>query len=400
MSRNAATETPARETPARKLPAHHARIAAARLANQGISESFAGTPQQTVSCMLAMQAQDYYGSLWAVGLRTRDATEADIQRAIVQRKLVRTWPMRGTLHLLAAEDVRWMLALTGARASSLNAGRIERQYGLDAVVMKRCRKIAEKVLRGGEPVARTELYAAFEAAGIETGASRGLNILGQLSQDAVICGGPRIDKQATYVLADAWLPASKPLPRDEALATLAARYFSSRGPATAHDLAWWSGLTLKDVRVAVDGAKRQLVGETIDGVVYWSSADTDADARPSRQVHLLPPFDEYLVAYRDRDIPLDPAFNPRVIGLNGLFNASLISSGRTVATWKRLTRKAAIEVSLDRFKVLRGSELRAATNAVRRYGSFLGLETVLVQQAVENQPVRAAKEGRDDEARA
>ncbi|MCL1636117.1 winged helix DNA-binding domain-containing protein [Luteimonas sp. SX5] len=372
------TRAAAREAPARKLPAHYAGIAAVRLANQGIAEPFAGTPQQTVSRMLAMQAQDYYASLWAVGLRTREATEADVERAIAERKLVRTWPMRGTLHLLAADDVRWMLALTGARMSALNAGRIERMYGLDAAAMKRCRKIAEKALRSGEPVSRTALYDAFAAAGIETGASRGINILGQLSQDAVICGGPRVGKQPTYVLADAWLPESKALPRDEALSALAARYFASRGPATAHDLAWWSGLTLKDAQAAVDGAERQLVGESIDGVVYWSSAAADLRAAAVQRVHLLPPFDEYLVAYRDRSIPLDPAFGPRVIGLNGLFNASLISGGRVAATWKRKIKTVA-EIGLEPLRPLRSSEVRAAADAVRRYGAFLGLETRLVR---------------------
>lgn len=361
-----------------KLPAHYPRFAAARLANQGIAEPFADKPQQAVARMLAMQAQDYYGALWAVGLRTRNATEADVERAIVQRKIVRTWPMRGTLHLLAAEDVRWMLALTGARMSALNAGRIERMYGLDAAAMKRCRKIVEKLMRHGEPVPRAALYDAFEAAGIETGASRGINILGQLSQDAVICGGPRIAKQATYVLADAWLPASQPLPRDEALAALATRYFASRGPATAHDLAWWSGLTLKDVQAAIDGAKRQLAVESIDGIAYWSSAGAGAHTAPAKQVHLLPSFDEYLVAYRNRDIPLDPAFGPRVIGVNGLFNASLISEGRTVATWKRVPRKVAMDVGLDLFRSLRKHETQGAADAVRRYGEFLGLQTALV----------------------
>ncbi|TKR29217.1 winged helix DNA-binding domain-containing protein [Luteimonas gilva] len=362
-----------RKTAARKPPAHYPRFAASRLANLGISEPFAGTPEQTVSRLLAMQAQDYYGSLWAVGLRTQGTTEADIERAIAQKKIVRTWPMRGTLHLLAAEDVRWMLALTGARMSALNAGRIERMYGLDAAAMKRCRKIAEKVLRSGEPVARTALYDAFEAAGIATGESRGINILGQLSQDAVICGGPKIGKQASYVLADAWLPASKPLPREEALATLASRYFGSHGPATAHDLAWWSSLTLKDVHAAIDAAKASLAHETLGGATYWFSADTFERTAPAKQIHLLPPFDEYLVAYRDRDIPLDPFFGPRVIGINGLFNASLVSAGSVAATWKRRARQASLAVDLSELRPLRRDERNGAASATRRYAAFLGL---------------------------
>lgn len=365
--------TATRKKPSLELPAHYPRFAAARLANLGISEPFTGTPEQTVSRLLAMQAQDYYGSLWAVGLRTQGTTEADIERAIADRKIVRTWPMRGTLHLLAAEDVRWMLALTGARMSALNAGRIERMYGLDAATMKRCRKIAEKVLRDGEPVPRTALYDAFEAAGIETGASRGINILGQLSQDAVICGGPKLGKQASYVLADAWLPASKPVPREEALAMLALRYFGSRGPATAQDLAWWSSLTLKDVHAAIEGAKTRLAVERIGKAAYWSATDSVADPASERRVHLLPPFDEYLVAYRDRDIPLDPAFGREVIGINGLFNAGLVCDGRVAATWKRELGKKAVGVRLLPLRTLRREEKTAAALAMQSYAAFLNV---------------------------
>ncbi|HJR73954.1 MAG TPA: winged helix DNA-binding domain-containing protein [Luteimonas sp.] len=362
-----------RKTASPKLPAHYPRFAAARLASQGIAEPFVGTPQQTVARLLAMQAQDYHGALWAVGLRTRGATEADIERAIVQGKIVRTWPMRGTLHVLAAEDVRWMLALTGARMSALNAGRIERMYGLDAAAMKRCRKIVEKVLRNGGPAPRTELYAAFEKAGIETGESRGINILGHLAQDAVICGGPKLGKQASYVLADAWLPASKPLPREEALATLALRYFSGHGPATAHDLAWWSSLTLKDVHTAIEAAKGNLAHEIIGGTTYWFSADAAEHTAPAKQIHLLPPFDEYLVAYRDRDIPLEPAFGSRVIGINGLFNASLVSDGRVAAIWKRQVKNGTIAIDLSLLRSLRREEQAALKTPRQRYAAFLGL---------------------------
>ncbi len=362
-----------RKTASPKLPAHYPRFAAARLASQGIAEPFAGTPQQTVARLLAMQAQADYGALWAVGLRTQGTTEADIERAIVERKIVRTWPMRGTLHLLAAGDVRWMLALTGARMSALNAGRIERMYGLDAAAMKRCRKIVEKVLRNGEPAPRTELYAALEKAGIETGASRDINILGHLAQDAVICGGPKLGKQASYVLADAWLPASKPLPREEALAALALRYFGSHGPATAHDLAWWSSLTLKDVHAAIESAKAGLAHETIDGTTYWLSEDATRHTAPAKQVHLLPPFDEYLVAYRDRDIPLDPAHGARVIGINGLFNASVVSDGRVAATWKRQVKHGAVAIDLSPLRSLRREERSTLGSSSRRYALFLGL---------------------------
>ncbi|TWH99114.1 winged helix DNA-binding protein [Luteimonas cucumeris] len=353
------------------------RLAAARLQRQGIADPTSDTPSDVVSRLLAVQAQDHYGALWAVGLRMRDATEATVAHAIDDGRLVRTWPMRGTLHLLAAADVRWMLALTGARAAQASRGRIERQCGLDAATLQRCRKLLEKTLRDG-PVTRIRLYEVLEKAGHATAQSRGLNLLGQLAQEALICGGPRDGKQATYAWLDAWVPASKPLPREEALAALATRYFASRGPATAQDLAWWSGLTLKDVQVAISGAKPQLASETVDGTLYWSTADAETPHRSAgKGVHLLPPFDEYLVAYKDRSFAFDPAFGRQVIGVNGLFNASLVSDGRVVATWKRLLKKDAANVSLTPLQPLRSSEMKASATAVRRYGAFLGVDASL-----------------------
>lgn len=356
---------------ARKAKNACAGIAAARLLRQGIADPVSSTPAATVSRLLAMQAQDYYGSLWAVGLRTPGATETEVERAIDEGQLVRTWPMRGTLHLLAAADVRWMLALTGARVSEHNLGRIERQYGLDAAALRRCRKVVEKALRDG-PVTRIALYQTLEKAGIATADSRGLNILGQLAQEALICGGPRHGKQATYVWLDAWVPSATPLSREEALAALATRYFASRGPATAQDLAWWSGLTLKDVQAAIAAAGARIAAQTINGVAYWSANDAPAPDADGRQVHLLPPFDEYLVAYKDRSLALDPAFGRQVIGINGLFNPSLVSDGRVVATWKRTLKKEAATVNLTPLRPLRSGEAKAAAAAVRRYGVFLG----------------------------
>lgn len=352
------------------------RIISDRLQRQRIAGSALRTPEEVVSWLLAVQAQDYSGSLWAVGLRTPGAGVADIERAISEGRLVRTWPMRGTLHLLAASDVRWMLELLATRTLALNAGRLERDHGLDAAMLKRCRRIVERHLRDG-PQTRSSLYESLEAAGITTGGQRGINLLGRLSWEGLICGGPRDGKQPTFALLDAWLPESKPLTRDEALAELARRYFASRGPATLQDLAWWSGLTQKDVRIAIDLAKPQLMQETIDGVAYWRSPETIAVDGAAEKAYLLPPFDEYMVAYRDRSVPLDPVYGRRVIGINGLFNPAIVIDGKVVGTWKRTLKKDAAIVALDPFKPLAKTALSAVRAAAKRYGAFLGFPVVV-----------------------
>lgn len=347
-----------------------------RLQQQRIVGSALRTPADVVSWLLAVQAQDYSGSLWAVGLRMQGAGVADIEGAINDGRLVRTWPMRGTLHLMAAADVRWMLELLAARSIARDVGRLERDHGLDAAMMKRCRKIVEKHLRDG-PRQRSSLYESFEAAGITTGNSRGINILGRMSQEGLICCGPREGKQPTYALLDAWVPESRRLSREEAMAELARRYFASRGPATMQDLAWWSGLTQKDVQAAIDLAKPRLAQDTIDGTVYWRSPDTVDAVGAAEKAYLLPPFDEYMVAYRDRSVPLDPIYGRRVIGINGLFNPAIVIGGRVVGTWKRVLKKDGATIALDPFKPLNKTQLAAVRAAAKRYGAFLDVPVVL-----------------------
>jgi len=341
---------------------------------QGIDARFE-TPQDVVRGLLAMQAQDYLGSLWAVGLRMRDPSQAAVEAAIAQRRIVRTWPMRGTLHLLVADDVRWMLELLAARSIARDAGRLVRQHGLDAAALQRCRKVIAKVLRDGQPVQRSAVYQALDDAGIVTAQQRGLNITGRLAQEGLICGGPRDGKQPTFVLLDAWVPQAPAKSRDEALAQATLRYFSSRGPATAQDFAWWSGLTLKDAQAGLAMAGNRLAQDTIDGRTYWRAPD--AAAASANSVVLLPPFDEYLLAYADRSAALDPAHGKQVLGVNGLVSASIVVDGKVAGIWKRVLRKDAVSIAASPFAPLKQPQAKALVAAARHYGDFLGLSAEL-----------------------
>lgn len=350
-------------------------IARQRLLRQGIADARFATPGDVVSSLLAVQAQDYSGSLWAVGLRMRDGSEADVERAIAERKLIRTWPMRGTLHLVAADDVRWLLELLAPRVIARDTARIERDYGLDAVMLERCRRVVSHALRDGKPMRRDRLYAALDAAGIASSQLRGVHITGRLAMEGLICNGPRDGRQPTFVLLDAWAPHAPRKPRDASLAELALRYFASRGPATAQDLAWWSGLTVKDALAAIALAGSGLVQETIDGKAHWHTSSTmrKGGSEPVASVHLLPPFDEYLVGYRDRSAALDIEHNRTVIAINGLFSASIVIDGRIAGLWRRNVGKTAVELALQPFRPLPKSRLPALRSAAKRYGAFVGL---------------------------
>jgi hypothetical protein len=350
-------------------------IAGQRLLRQGIADARFATPVDAVSWLLAVQAQDYSSSLWAVGLRMRDGSEAEVERAIANATLIRTWPMRGTLHLVAADDVRWLLELLAPRVIARSSALMARLFGLDAVTLKQCRRVVSHALRDGTPMRRNDLYAALDAAGIAT-AQRGTHITGQLAMEGLICGGPRDGRQPTFVLFDAWAPHAQRKPRDASLAELALRYFASRGPATAQDLAWWSGLTVKDALAAIALAGNGLVQETIDGKAHWhASCSTlpEGSSKPAASVHLLPPFDEYLVGYRDRSAAIDIEHNRTVIAINGLFNASIVVDGRIAGLWKRTPGKTSVALELQPFRSLPKSRLPVLRAAAKRYGAFVGM---------------------------
>lgn len=346
-------------------------LTARRLHAHAIGAPVAASPADAVRHMAALQAQDYHAALWAVGLRTKGATLAQVEDAIARGEIVRTWPMRGTLHLLAREDVRWMVALLAPRVQAANAARIARDLGLDAATLARGRRVVEKALAAGVPVLRSALYARMDAAGIASAHQRGLHLLNWLAHESVICQGPRQGKQPTFVLMDAWVPASTSLDRDEALHRLALRYLQGHGPATAADLAWWAGLTQKDAQRALSLAATELDQETRDGTTWWSHAVAQAIPTPSRAIHLLPAFDEYLIGYRDRTPVLEAAQMRRVFSVNGLVAPTVIAGGRVAATWKRGSATDD-NVAIDPFRVLEDVEHADIRRAAQRWRRFLG----------------------------
>lgn len=321
--------------------------------------------------MGAVQAQDYPGSLWAVGLRLPAAVESDIEEAVAARTIVRTWPMRGTLHFVPAADVRWMLRLLTPRVIARSAGRY-RELGLDAAAFKRSGKILASALKGERPLTRGETYAVLQRGGVSIEGQRGIHILGHLAQHGLICFGPRKGKQPTFVLLEEWLPRPRERSREQALAILGERYFASHGPATVHDFAWWTGLVMKDAQEAIAAAGSTVVSESQEGRRWFSAADARPAARSRRHAAvLLPPWDEYVVAYKDRAAALDrPVGRDDRIYAIGL--SLVVIDGRVRGSWRRSFAGSAVRVSLDFWTPATSEERRAVETAAKRYGRFLG----------------------------
>lgn len=341
-----------------------------RLRNHLLAQNPAATPVDVVSHYGAVQAQDYLGALWAIALRTRSATEADVERAIAERRIIRCWPMRGTLHFVPGADARWMLELLAPRVLAQNRARLEREFGIDARTLRRSRTVIERALHGSDGLTRPELYAVLAKSGIAVDSSRGLHILFALAHERLLCFGARKGKQPTFVLFDEWVPPAPPRKREESLAELARRYLAGHAPATAADFAWWSGLTIREAKEGFALAEADLdpVEEGVSG-------------RRKRSVHLLPPFDEYTVAYRDRSAVIDPAFTRELNRGGGMLSAIVVVNGTVEGTWKRYLKGSSVEIEISTFRPLGDQEHRRLEKEGERYRRFLGAGSLVLKGA-------------------
>lgn len=349
-------------------------IAYRRLANQLLTQP-ASSVVDAVRRLTMIQAQDYLGALWALSLRSSATSEAEVEQALAERTIVRSWPARGTLHFVAAEDLRWMLDLMASRTIGGRASRY-RQLELTESDFARSSDCLGKELSGG-PLTRGEIFQRLERAGIRTAGQRGIHILQRLALVGQICFGPRQGKQHTFVLLEQWIPQSKSLAREEALAELARRYFTSHGPATERDFSWWSRLGLGDVRAGIAAAGRDLKRVEIEGQTYWQGSGESRLESEQPGAFLLPAFDEYLVAYQNRDAVLDPQYNHSAYPTGGMLSPAIAVNGEVRGTWKRTLRKDSVVIEPAWFTAPDKADLQALEAAVEPYGHFLALRPVI-----------------------
>jgi hypothetical protein len=353
-------------------------IANHRLLNQRIVGSKCITPGEVVAALGAMQAQDYAGALWAIGLRLPESTETTVEQAIADGTIIRTWPLRGTLHFVPSADVRWMLSLTAPRILAGSEGR-HKQLELDNAVLAKSQTLIENALRGGGRMTRSAVFDLLERGGIPTTGQRGIHILQWLAMRSVLCFGPRESKQPTFVLLDEWAPKSRHLEKDEALAELARIYFTGHGPAALRDFIWWSGLKVSDAKTGIDMISERLTKETMCGTDYWMLQETPAKRDVQPDVHLLPGFDEYLLGYKNRDDVLDPTDANKIApGRNGMFLSSIVINGRVAGLWKRTADRKSVMLMMNPFAPLKKNSIRSIAMAAERYGRYIGRQVELI----------------------
>ena len=350
-----------------------------RLHNQQIAGTKFRKPEEIVEWLGAVQAQDYSGGLWGIGLRLPGSKLVDIEKALNERKIIRTWPMRGTLHFVPAQDARWMLELLAPRVIRQSARRYM-ELGLNEEIFERNRELISQALEGGRQLTREAMYDVLAKGGINPEGQRSYHILGYLARKGVICLGAREGKQQTFVLFDKWVAESRRLERDEALAEIVRRYFTSHGPATLQDFVWWTGLAAADAKAGLEMVKADFKQEVVEGKQYWlkpSSIPAGEDEPPIAS--LLPNYDEYMIGYKDRSamfpaLPQKP--DSQAYGRIAL-NYTIIIDGIIVGSWRRERKNERVVIRTKLFRPLDDDEEEAISMAVDRYGKFLGMPVSL-----------------------
>ena len=335
-------------------------------------------PREAVRLFGAVQSQDFGGAQWGVCQRLEQTAAAEFSDAFARGDILRTHVMRPTWHLVAAEDIRWMVDLTRPRLLRLMAYYF-RQFDLDEPELARTNVLIHEVLQGGNQLTRSELAARLDQQGIAVQNGVRLSyILIHAEISGLICSGAPTGKQQTYALLNDRAPAAPTMDRENAVAELARRYFRSHGPATVEDFAWWSGLTKSEAYAGLEAVRDTFDHDNIDDRYYWYAADALA-APAFSEAHLLPNYDEYVVAYTDRGnlfssgqtADLDSRGNP-------LFNNVLILGGTIAGTWKKTVRRASLQLEITPFRRLTSRERSAIHPAAEQYAEHLRLAELSV----------------------
>lgn len=346
-----------------------AGIPAQRLHNHKLENVRLARPDAVIAWLGAVQAQEYAHAKWALALRLRGATEERLEAAFTDGAILRTHVMRPTWHFVLPEDIRWMQALTGPRIHAANARRY-RELELDERTLHRSSDIIVEALAGGKFLTRPELGATLEGHGIPASGQRLSYIVMRAEIHGLICSGPRQGKQFTYARLSERAPHARTLPRDEALALLVRRYFTSHGPAQVNDFVWWSGLTAADTRAGLEMNGPHLISETIAGKTYWRAASAPTVETAPPGAILLPPYDEY-ISYRDRTAIVEPG--QAFPATNAEFNAMIAIRGVIVGTWRRTLARDRALVETRPLRPLTAGERDMLAQAATRYADYLGL---------------------------
>jgi len=341
-----------------------------RIINQQLAGTKFKSAKELVSWMGAMQAQDYAMSKWAVGVRLPNSTDDVIEKAINTGEIIRIHVMRPTWHLVSSDDVKWMIELTAPLLRKSMKGR-HKALGLTDQIFKKSNSIIEKSLAKNRYMTRAELVSELTKNKIRPDNLQTIHIMFNAELNGTVCNGPMRGKQFTYALLDERVPKTKSFTKDQALAELSLRYFTSHGPATLQDFAWWSGLPSADAKRGFEIVKSKLMTTKIGDQTYLFG-DSTRNELAVQPIYLLPAYDEFMISYKDRSASLSPKFFTNAITRNGIFKPIIVVNGQVVGTWSREIKKEKVALEAKFFRSLQKLKKTEMNIAFEPYKKFLG----------------------------
>ncbi len=351
-------------------------LAKTRLMSQQVGGTKFSSPKMILDWMGAIQSQDYAMAIWAVGIRTPNSTKTGIEAAIDKGEILRTHLLRPTWHFVSSDDIYWMLELTAPQIKRSSKSRQE-DLGLSPALLRKCNHVIEKALRGGNHLNREELILELGKAKIATDQNRASHIFAWAELEGLICSGATKRGKPSYAILEERVQKSKPLDKETALATLAKKYFTSRCPATFQDFVWWSGLSTRDAKQALELAGPEFSAKTINLQTYWFPATYLTSNPNDEKVHLLPAYDEFIISYKDRSaaLPLE-TFNT-VVSNNGIFRPVIVVNGQVTGIWTRMIGKDKVLVEAELFEPVSKEIRDHIEGATAQYGRYMEKETEL-----------------------
>jgi DNA glycosylase AlkZ-like len=346
-------------------------ISTTRLVNQQLVGSQFTSPRSIVSWMVAMQAQDLPMARWAVGIRLPGMTDEKVMDAFNRGQVLRTHLLRPTWHFVTPEDIYWLLELSAPQIIASQRAR-DRQLELSPEIYSLSNATIEQALKTHGQLTREELLLMLNTAGIKTDQNRSAHLLMRAELEKIICSGAMVRGKPSYALLGEKVSKPQKLSKEEALAELAMRYFTSRCPATVQDFSWWSGLSALDVRQGVEAVRSSFVQEELGGKTYLMPEDYSYPTSAERTLFLLPTYDEFLISYANRSASIQPhyEYHMKEISDRGIFWPVIVIDGQVEGIWKRKYKKESLIVEILPFSQLDEATLALIDRAAAQYACF------------------------------
>jgi hypothetical protein len=355
----------------------HDEISHYRLVSQKLYKTSPASPQEIVKHLGAMQAQDYAMAKWAIGSRC-DATEKEIEEAINSGKIIRTHILRPTWHFVAADDIHWMLDLSGPQVKRIILAETKK-YGCDESQFDKINSAIEKMLAGNNHSTREEIIQELTIKKFSGGYTLSPVLVMMYAElDGLVCNGKMKGKQMTYALLEERVP--KPLAKltkEEGLAKLAKRYFESHGPATLSDFSWWSGFSMTTCKIAIHSIKSELNSAEIENQTYWFGTNLSLENNFRESVHFIAAFDEILISYKNREASILLEHQLKAFTRNGIFKPVILENGKVIGTWKRTIKKDHTKIETQFFNKTEKHKKEVLFEGIKAFENYLETRIII-----------------------